>query len=607
MRLLPKIFVLAAFALLYPGQAAETVHFDLASLCSGQPKRGALVQTEGTVVDAFDDEIDKKNAFLLVKDAEFLLPAAIPVSFLPDARSLLDSRVSVRGTYYPTLGYDGSRRFSGPFVRCESTNDVRVLQKAPGGPFDVPVLERLSLVNPQHIARLGRRKVSGTVLAAWGDHSFLVRLDDRRMIRVETTAQASQPAPGASIAAAGYPSTDQFRLKLRRAVWKRLSDEPRPLESPEDVPPRLLITKNGAADVSVRYYGRTIRLSGIVRAVPAADDDHGRLYVEADGYVVAIDRGTVRTAFTGLERGCTVSVKGVCLVEANDWQPYDVFPRLGEFTLVLRTGDDIAVTSSPPWWNTGRLLTLAIVLLTALVAILIWNAALKRLVAKRSRQLVREEVVAAKAELRTTERTNLAIELHDALSQNLTGIALEMKTAARTAAQDLPSALRHLELAQRSLNSCREELRTCLWDLRTDVSGRDSLDDAIRTALKPLTDETVLTVRCDVPRPLFSEIAVSALLRIIRELVTNAIRHGHATAVRVEGRMEGPSAHFSVSDDGAGFDPAHAPGLADGHFGLQGVRERLAKFHGDLQIDSTPGSGTCVRIHLDLPTEKEVQ
>ena len=559
------------------------------------------IRTQGVIVDAFADEIDHDWAFFLIKDCEHFLPVAIPRKSLADVKALSDAVVSVTGTCFTALGYDGCRRFSGPFVRIQDFSTVSVLQPAPADPFAVPELENPLNANPLQIAQMGKRKIAGTVLASWGDDASLIRLEDGRVIRIGMADGIAPPPPGAIVAAAGYPSTDQFHIRLRRVSWKRLSDQVRPFDEPEEIPPKTLITRKDAAGLNVQFYGHAIHLTGIVRTVPGPNDSRGRMTIEADGYVIAVDRGIAATAFSDIRRGCTVSVTGIALIEAADWQPYEVFPRLGEYTLILRRPSDIRVTANPPWLTVSKLLFLSGALLLALVAFLIWNVSLKRLVATRSRQLVREGITAAKAELRAAERTSMAIEIHDALSQNLTGVALEIKTALRTAPHDLQTTLRHLAFAQHSLSACGEELRACLWNLRNDVSGRDRMDETIRTALQPFLDGTQLTVDFDIPRRLFQESTVSVLLRIIRELVVNAIRHGQASSVSVEGRQDGPEISMTVTDNGRGFDPAHAPGLDAGHFGLQGVRERLAKFGGALEIESAPGQGARIRIHFTPP------
>ena len=55
---------------------------------------------------------------------------------------------------------------------------------------------------------------------------------------------------------------------------------------------------------------------------------------------------------------------------------------------------------------------------------------------------------------------------------------------------------------------------------------------------------------------------------------------------------------FSVHDDGIGFDPEKQLGMAEGHFGLQGIRERVKRSDGALSIDSAPGTGTKVTVSL---------
>jgi signal transduction histidine kinase len=56
---------------------------------------------------------------------------------------------------------------------------------------------------------------------------------------------------------------------------------------------------------------------------------------------------------------------------------------------------------------------------------------------------------------------------------------------------------------------------------------------------------------------------------------------------------------FSVKDDGCGFDPGSVPGPEQGHFGLLGIRERIEYFNGELEIESSPGSGTKIRVSID--------
>jgi signal transduction histidine kinase len=86
-----------------------------------------------------------------------------------------------------------------------------------------------------------------------------------------------------------------------------------------------------------------------------------------------------------------------------------------------------------------------------------------------------------------------------------------------------------------------------------------------------------------------------ALVRITREAVSNAIRHGRADRVRLlltdgdEGRQ------LLVQDDGVGFDPSAVGCHATG-YGLTSMSDRASSLHGSLAIDSAPGRGTTVAV-----------
>ena len=116
-----------------------------------------------------------------------------------------------------------------------------------------------------------------------------------------------------------------------------------------------------------------------------------------------------------------------------------------------------------------------------------------------------------------------------------------------------------------------------------------------------------LSIRFNVTRDLISDNVAHNLLRIIRELVVNAVRHGHATSVRIAGSLAGQTLYFSVQDDGCGFDPASCPGSDQGHFGIQGIRERLKRLNGSLNIESSPSKGTRAVVTIELQDERTVQ
>ena len=121
---------------------------------------------------------------------------------------------------------------------------------------------------------------------------------------------------------------------------------------------------------------------------------------------------------------------------------------------------------------------------------------------------------------------------------------------------------------------------------------------AVAKTVRPHTEGVDVAVRFDVRRAQLSDTTAHNVLSIIRELCVNAIRHGHAQHIKIAGKMSEGSLRFSVSDDGMGFDPAARPGPAQGHFGLQGIKERVNRLHGTLKIESEPDNGTKVTVEL---------
>ena len=555
------------------------------------------VTVNGQVVDLVTDEIDTRYRILILKDGAATIPCFVEKKTLPD--NLQDAHIQLTGIYHRLVS--GFRRFSGPYINI--TSDISVVTPAPANLLDSPVIDSSNYMTPKEVAKMGRRSLVGTVLATWGGNRAMLRANNT-VIDAVFANDSPLPHCGQTVKIAGYPGTNLFRLILSKCVWMPVeaSSDKTNEESPQDISPRqVLLGDPQIPGIRIELHGRLIRLRGVVRAIPNEGSGDGRMIVESDGFRVPVDYSSSTTAAEGVTPGCEVEVTGRCLLEAERWQPYEVFPQINGFAVVLRSPADLRVLAHPPWWTPQRLLIVIAALFAALVGIFLWNRVLNRIVERRGRQLLRAEIDRACSEFRVNERTNLAVELHDTISQNLTGVALELNIAGRKAPTNLPVALDHLGLAQRSLASCRQELRNCLWDLRSNALGVASMDEAIRQTLAPNVGDAKLAVRFAVPREHITDNTAHAILRIIRELTVNAIRHGKAKSVRIAGSVENGKLLFSVADDGSGFDPASAPGVPEGHFGLQGIRERVKMFGGSFEIVRRPDGGMRAIVRLPIP------
>ena len=90
------------------------------------------------------------------------------------------------------------------------------------------------------------------------------------------------------------------------------------------------------------------------------------------------------------------------------------------------------------------------------------------------------------------------------------------------------------------------------------------------------------------------------LLRIVREAVNNAVRHGAADQIDIRLGSERGRLSIEVVDDGSGFDVADRSELI-GHFGIRGMRERARRIGADIAIWSSPGTGTTVCVGVPIP------
>lgn len=181
------------------------------------------------------------------------------------------------------------------------------------------------------------------------------------------------------------------------------------------------------------------------------------------------------------------------------------------------------------------------------------------------------------------ERRRLARELHDGLAQELAYISSETRRMA-----EHPSGRHLARAAERAL----EESRTAILALSRPPD--EPLERTIAIAARSVGDRAGVDVVVAVRPGLEADPQVrQALLRILREAMTNAVRHGRADAIHVS--VDGPSPLvMAVADNGAGFDLA-APRPADS-FGLQTMRDRAENLGGGLSVESEPGHGTTVAV-----------
>ncbi|MEU3247469.1 MULTISPECIES: GAF domain-containing sensor histidine kinase [unclassified Streptomyces] len=196
------------------------------------------------------------------------------------------------------------------------------------------------------------------------------------------------------------------------------------------------------------------------------------------------------------------------------------------------------------------------------------------------------------------ERSRLAHELHDAVSQKLFSLRLTAQAAAALVDRDPARAKGELHQVAALAAEATEELRAAVIELRPAALDEDGLVATLRTQIQVLdrahSARVTFTGRGVRALPAAQE---EAVLRVAQEALHNALRHSGAARVDVLLEKRGPGAVLSVSDDGGGFDPTEIR-TAGRHLGLVSMRDRSSGVGGTLTVESAPGKGTTIEMEV---------
>ncbi|MET7703828.1 GAF domain-containing sensor histidine kinase [Streptomyces sp. NPDC005485] len=196
------------------------------------------------------------------------------------------------------------------------------------------------------------------------------------------------------------------------------------------------------------------------------------------------------------------------------------------------------------------------------------------------------------------ERSRLAHELHDAVSQKLFSLRLTAQAAAALVDRDPSRAKGELQQVAALAAEATDELRAAVVELRPAALDDDGLVATLRTQIQVLDrahSAHVTFDSCGVRAlPAAQE---EAVLRVAQEALHNALRHSGATRVDVTLERRDQGAALRVTDDGSGFDP-HAIRSAGRHLGLVSMRDRSSGVGGILTVESAPGEGTTIDMEV---------
>jgi len=193
------------------------------------------------------------------------------------------------------------------------------------------------------------------------------------------------------------------------------------------------------------------------------------------------------------------------------------------------------------------------------------------------------------------ERQRMSRDLHDLLGHSLSLIVVKAEAVRRIGTDDPDAVGAHASdieaIGRRALNQVRQA-----------VAGYrgNGLADELANAEEALRAAGVNGV-VDGPDPLPPAVAADATLGwVVREAVTNVLRHAHATTCRIVIEVAPGRASVSIADDGVGGDAVPARSPASLSTGMRGLTERVRAAGGTVTVDTEPGRGRRVSAWVPL-------
>jgi signal transduction histidine kinase len=207
----------------------------------------------------------------------------------------------------------------------------------------------------------------------------------------------------------------------------------------------------------------------------------------------------------------------------------------------------------------------------------------------------------SEAALRHTldERARLGWNLHDGIIQSLYAAGMGLAGVRALLQPDQHLAAGRLEQTRGILNETIHDLRNFITGLEPQALKQQTFAQAVAGVLATMQAIRPMHTKLEIDDAFAAQLSLAQrvhALQIVREAVSNAMRHGEAKHVTVTLRAQNGGAEFEISDDGRGFDPTTS---SKGN-GLGNLAERASELGAKFQVQSAPGKGTRVKLTFEL-------
>jgi PAS domain S-box-containing protein len=198
------------------------------------------------------------------------------------------------------------------------------------------------------------------------------------------------------------------------------------------------------------------------------------------------------------------------------------------------------------------------------------------------------------------ERRRIAREMHDQFGEQLTALNLRIRLL-KEACGDHPGLSEQVVALEDVAQRLDRDVDQLVWELRPTALDDLGLRAALANYINDWSRRAHVSAQLHTTGLLDDRLpseTETALYRIAQEALTNVAKHSQAKNVEVILERRRDHVLLIVEDDGVGFDPGGAAGVAGQGFGLLGMRERAGLIGATLQIESSVGAGTTIFVRI---------
>lgn len=516
----------------------------------------------------------------------------------PAPRSpFVDARLRLRGV--AAAHYNSHRQRTGFHLIVPGLSDLTVLTPPPKDPFALPLHlgTELQAYTPEAI--YGHRiRVQGVVLLFQPGKRLFLK-DSTGGLRVET-ALTNHIIAGDIVDVAGFPMPGTSAPRLENAIYRKTGTVAPPQPSP-------LLSE---AIPLEKFESQLIEIEGHLLDQDQVSEDHQVLLIQRGKRKQLISCLLPLPSMGGRSffepRGSTVRLTGVATQVAG---PDEKAPR---FQLWLRTPSDVRVLRRPYFWTLNRVLAGLGAGGLLLLIVFAWTRVMHQRMQQqtallRMKEQVLEERSRSEHQLRQfiAERARLGRDLHDGIIQSIYGVGLGIEDCCQLLKDQPKLAEDRLKRSLAALNGVIREVRQFIGELEPETAQSPKLSIALQHLAASMESSQGARIHWNIDSQAadkFNSIQASQVMHIVREGLSNSLRHAQAESVRIFLGPEGSGARIEVEDQGIGFDVQHLD--HKGH-GLRNMAARALEMGATLKVDSQPGRGTKITLIMSQVEDHE--